>query len=81
MRTRRNRSAFAMTDTELKVIAALAIIGLKSKPKNGYSTPAATGTLRFKCFPSKIACATSRSSLVERRVTPFDTCGVFLRVG
>jgi hypothetical protein len=33
-----------MTDTELKVIAALAIIGLNSRPKNGYKTPAATGT-------------------------------------
>ena len=33
--TRRNRRAFPMTDTELKVIAALAIIGLSSSPKNG----------------------------------------------
>jgi hypothetical protein len=33
-----------MTDTELKVIAALAQIGLMSVPKNGYSSPAATGT-------------------------------------
>ena len=39
-----NRSAFAITDTELKVIAALAIIGLSRSPKNGYRTPAATGT-------------------------------------
>lgn len=31
----RNRSAFEMTDTELKVMAALAIMGLRSKPKNG----------------------------------------------
>ena len=31
-------------DTELKLIAAAAIIGLKSSPKNGYSTPAAIGT-------------------------------------
>jgi hypothetical protein len=42
--TRRRRSAFAMTDTELNVIAALAIIGLSSKPNTGYNTPAATGT-------------------------------------
>src|SRR5688572_31616519 len=42
--TRRSRSALAITDTELNVIAALAIIGLRSKPKNGYRTPAATGT-------------------------------------
>ena len=33
--TRRRRSAFAMTDTELKVIAALAIIGLSNRPTNG----------------------------------------------
>ena len=33
-----------ITDTELNVIAALAIIGLSSNPKNGYSTPAAIGT-------------------------------------
>ena len=42
--TRRKRSALAMTDTELNVIAALAIIGLRSNPNTGYSTPAATGT-------------------------------------
>jgi hypothetical protein len=35
-----------MTDTELKVIAALAIIGLKRMPKAGYKTPAAMGTPR-----------------------------------
>ena len=40
----RSLSAFAITETELKVIAALAIIGLSSRPKTGYSTPAATGT-------------------------------------
>jgi hypothetical protein len=33
-----------MTDTELKLIAAAAIIGLRSSPMNGYSTPAAMGT-------------------------------------
>src|SRR5260221_7153270 len=33
--TRRSRSAFAITDTELKLIAALAIIGLSSTPSHG----------------------------------------------
>ncbi len=33
-----------MTETELKLIAAAAIIGLSNKPKTGYSTPAAIGT-------------------------------------
>lgn len=33
-----------ITETELNVIAALAIIGLSNKPKNGYSTPAAIGS-------------------------------------
>ena len=33
--TVRNRRALVMTDTELKLIAAAAIIGLSSKPKNG----------------------------------------------
>ena len=42
--TVRSRSALAITDTELKVIAALAMIGLKSSPKNGYRAPAAMGT-------------------------------------
>jgi hypothetical protein len=41
---RLRRSALAMTDTELKVIAALAIIGLSNTPVTGYSTPAAIGT-------------------------------------
>ena len=40
----RSLSALPITDTELKVIAALAIIGLSNKPKTGYSTPAASGT-------------------------------------
>lgn len=40
----RSRRAFDITDSELNVIAALAIIGLITKPKKGYSTPAATGT-------------------------------------
>ena len=35
-----------MTDTELRLIAAPAIIGLSSRPQNGYSTPAATGMPR-----------------------------------
>ncbi len=33
--TFRSLSAFAITETELKVMAALAIIGLRSKPKMG----------------------------------------------
>ena len=37
-------SAFAITDTELKLIAALAMMGLSNTPKNGYNAPAATGT-------------------------------------
>ncbi len=32
---RRNRRALVMTDTELNVIAAAAIIGLRRSPKNG----------------------------------------------
>jgi hypothetical protein len=35
-----------MTETELNVIAALAMIGLNSSPVNGYSAPAAIGTPR-----------------------------------
>lgn len=34
-RADRSRSAFAMTETELKLIAAAAIIGLSRMPKNG----------------------------------------------
>ena len=40
---RRSRRALPITETELRLIAALAIIGLSSSPKNGYSTPAASG--------------------------------------
>jgi len=40
----RRRSALAMTETELALIAAAATIGLSSTPRTGYSTPAATGT-------------------------------------
>src|SRR5581483_6336700 len=41
--TRRSRRAFAMTDTDERLIAALATIGLRRSPKAGYSTPAASG--------------------------------------
>jgi hypothetical protein len=40
----RSRSAFAMTETELNVIAALAIIGERRIPRTGNKTPAAIGT-------------------------------------
>ena len=43
---RRNRNAFVITETELKLIASAAIIGLRRRPKTGYSTPAAIGTPR-----------------------------------
>lgn len=39
----RNRNAFAITETELKLIANAAIIGESSNPKKGNKTPAATG--------------------------------------
>ena len=42
--TFRKRSEFVITDTELKLIAAAARIGLSSNPNTGYSTPAAIGT-------------------------------------
>jgi len=43
LRPRRSRSEFVTTVTELKAIAALANTGESSRPKAGYSTPAATG--------------------------------------
>ena len=42
--TRLNLNAFVITDTELKLIAAAAMIGESKIPKNGYNSPAATGT-------------------------------------
>lgn len=45
--SRFNRSALVTTDTELKVIAAAAIMGLSRMPKNGYRSPAAIGTPRL----------------------------------
>ena len=39
-----NRNAFAITETELKLIAKAAIIGDSNNPKTGYKTPAAIGT-------------------------------------
>ncbi len=38
-----NLNEFAMTETELKLIAKAAIIGDSNIPKNGNSTPAAIG--------------------------------------
>ena len=40
----RNRNAFAITETELKLIANAAIIGDNNIPKNGNKTPDAIGT-------------------------------------
>jgi hypothetical protein len=42
-RVLRKRRAFVITETELNVIAAPAIIGLRSHPQIGYKTPAAIG--------------------------------------
>ena len=42
--TRLSLSELLMTETELKLMAAAAIIGDSNMPKNGYSTPAAIGT-------------------------------------
>jgi hypothetical protein len=39
----RSLSALAITETELKLMAAAAIIGFRSNPKAGYKTPAASG--------------------------------------
>lgn len=41
--TFRNRREFAITDTELKLIAAAAIIGESKIPKTGNNNPAAIG--------------------------------------
>ena len=41
---RRSRKAFVITDSELRLIATVAIIGESSQPVNGQSTPAARGT-------------------------------------
>ena len=43
---RRSRSALPITDTELRLIAAAASIGLSRIPNAGYRTPAAIGTPR-----------------------------------
>ncbi len=43
IRAARRRSALPITDTELKLMAAAAMMGLNSSPNAGYSTPAATG--------------------------------------
>jgi hypothetical protein len=37
-------NALPITDTELRLMAAAASMGLSNRPKNGYNTPAATGT-------------------------------------
>jgi hypothetical protein len=39
---RRNRNEFIITETELKLMAAAAIMGESKIPKTGYNMPAAT---------------------------------------
>src|SRR5690606_1180943 len=41
---RPSRKALVITDTELRLMASAASIGLSSRPNVGYRTPAATGT-------------------------------------
>src|SRR3546814_17123564 len=45
-RARPRRRALPTTDTDLRLIASAAIIGLSSSPGNGYRTPAAIGPPR-----------------------------------
>jgi hypothetical protein len=42
-RAKRKRNEFVITDTELRLIAAAATMGLKRSPNAGYRTPAASG--------------------------------------
>jgi hypothetical protein len=42
--TRLSRNALVITDTELKLIAAAAMMGESNNPKKGYNKPAAIGT-------------------------------------
>jgi len=44
--TFRSLKALPITETELRLIAAPAMMGLSSRPKNGYSAPAAKGMPR-----------------------------------
>jgi len=44
--TLRSLRAFPTTETEERLIAAAAMIGLRRMPKLGYRMPAATGTPR-----------------------------------
>src|SRR3546814_6179200 len=56
-RARPRRRALPTTDTELRLIASAAIVGLSSRPVNGYSTPAAIGPpseLRSEEHPSEL---------------------------
>lgn len=43
IRMPRRRSAFVITDTDDKLIAAAAMTGLSNRPNSGYRRPAATG--------------------------------------
>ena len=42
--TLRSRKALLITETELKLMAAAAIMGDNNRPKTGYKSPAAIGT-------------------------------------
>ena len=46
---RRNRSALPITDTELKLIAALAIIGLSSHPKDRVKNTRGNRNAQARC--------------------------------
>src|SRR5438874_3401586 len=86
----RKRSAFVITETDERLIASAAMIGLNSQPIRGYSTPAANGIAnalypnansRFWRMLCTVASLKRRARTIPRR-SPFTsvTCALSMAI-
>ena len=81
-----NLSAFAITDTELKLMAAAAIIGESNRPNTGNNIPAAMGTPKVlyinakKRFCSSVQFSFQENSVydlrLKKKINPFASIAV-----
>ena len=75
----RSLRALPMTETELKLMAAAANIGLSRMPKKGYRTPAATGTPSALYTKAKNRfCLMFFIVALESSLAPHDTAKISL---
>ena len=74
--TCRRRRAFAMTDTELRLIGALATIGLRSNPRDAFARCLAWRRASSRCSPRKLSDQLANTSASVREPAEWSWCSV-----